>query len=313
MTSPRMRVIVDNDFSGDPDGLFQLAHLLLSPSVEIRGIIGSHLTASAGFDGANESATKAKEQADKIIKEIFVTRKYKAVAGSNEGMDTMTVAKDSEGAQLIIKEAMRTDTKLPLYVLCGAGLTDIASAWLLQPEIAKHLTLIWIGGQEYEGTATPPPGYSTPEYNLNLCIPAAQTIFNLSDIPIWQVPRNAYRQCVYSLAELYKDVKPAGSIGQYLYDSIYNIMTMLHNNGYPTGETYVLGDSPLVSLTALQSTFEPDPSANEFILKQSPWIAKDGTYRYNQKGRLIRVYTRIDTRLIYQDMIAKLYMNYPYK
>jgi hypothetical protein len=28
---PRMRVIVDNDFSGDPDGLFQMAHLLLSP------------------------------------------------------------------------------------------------------------------------------------------------------------------------------------------------------------------------------------------------------------------------------------------
>ena len=34
----RMRVIVDNDFGGDPDGLFQLTHLLLSPSVEIRAI-----------------------------------------------------------------------------------------------------------------------------------------------------------------------------------------------------------------------------------------------------------------------------------
>lgn len=31
--APRMRVIIDNDFSGDPDGLFQLAHHLLSPSV----------------------------------------------------------------------------------------------------------------------------------------------------------------------------------------------------------------------------------------------------------------------------------------
>lgn len=40
---PRMRVIVDNDFSGDPDGLFQLVHLLLSPSVEVRALIGSRL------------------------------------------------------------------------------------------------------------------------------------------------------------------------------------------------------------------------------------------------------------------------------
>ena len=31
---PRYRVISDNDYSGDPDGLFQLVHHLLSPSLE---------------------------------------------------------------------------------------------------------------------------------------------------------------------------------------------------------------------------------------------------------------------------------------
>ena len=41
--APTMRVISDNDFSGDPDGLIQLAHHLLSPSVEMRGVISSHL------------------------------------------------------------------------------------------------------------------------------------------------------------------------------------------------------------------------------------------------------------------------------
>jgi hypothetical protein len=39
----RFRIITDNDYAGDPDGLMQLAHHLLSPSVEIRGIISSHL------------------------------------------------------------------------------------------------------------------------------------------------------------------------------------------------------------------------------------------------------------------------------
>jgi hypothetical protein len=52
IVTPRMRVIVDNDFSGDPDGLFQLTHILLSPSVEIRAIIGSHLKAGDGFDNS---------------------------------------------------------------------------------------------------------------------------------------------------------------------------------------------------------------------------------------------------------------------
>ena len=39
IVKPRMRVIIDNDLGGDPDGLFQLAHHVLSPSVEIRGIM----------------------------------------------------------------------------------------------------------------------------------------------------------------------------------------------------------------------------------------------------------------------------------
>jgi purine nucleosidase len=33
---PRMRVVSDNDYSGDPDGLVQLAHHALSTSVDLR-------------------------------------------------------------------------------------------------------------------------------------------------------------------------------------------------------------------------------------------------------------------------------------
>jgi len=31
LVKPRMRVMIDNDLGGDPDGLFQLAHHLMSP------------------------------------------------------------------------------------------------------------------------------------------------------------------------------------------------------------------------------------------------------------------------------------------
>ncbi|RYZ80458.1 MAG: hypothetical protein EOP04_25845, partial [Proteobacteria bacterium] len=64
---PRMRVIVDNDFSGDPDGLFQLAHIILSPSVEVRGIIGSHLKVSDGFDNSTNQAENAVRKANTLL------------------------------------------------------------------------------------------------------------------------------------------------------------------------------------------------------------------------------------------------------
>lgn len=38
---PRARVLLVNDLSGDVDGLFAAAHMLLSPSIELRAIIGT--------------------------------------------------------------------------------------------------------------------------------------------------------------------------------------------------------------------------------------------------------------------------------
>ncbi|HEU5484006.1 MAG TPA: hypothetical protein VFU98_03795, partial [Microlunatus sp.] len=46
----RFRVISDDDYAGDPDGLFQLAHHLLSPSVQVRAVTGSHVAADDPFD-----------------------------------------------------------------------------------------------------------------------------------------------------------------------------------------------------------------------------------------------------------------------
>ena len=187
----------------------------------------------------------------------------------------------------------------------GGPLTDIASAWLMNPEIGKNIILIWIGGQEYKETgAIVPPGYSMPEYNLNLSIAAAQVVFNKSDMRIWQIPRDVYRQCMYSMTELEAKVRPYGKLGAYLYDSLAGIMA--GRNGFSMGETYILGDSPLVLMTALMSNFEADPASSHYQYVTIPTIADDGSYRYNHEGRQIRVYDRIDTRLMFADMEAKL-------
>ncbi len=45
-------------------------------------------------------------------------------------------------------------------------------------------------------------------------------IFNDSPIPIWQVPRNVYRQMLFTHAEMQTQVRPHGKLGAYLNDSI---------------------------------------------------------------------------------------------
>ena len=304
IVKPRMRVIIDNDLGGDPDGLFQLAHHLLSPSVEIRGIVASHMY-EQGFGGPGTSEY-AKEQAMKILKILELENSIPVYTDKNKSLEAIETAVNADGVQAIIKEAMRTDTDLPLYVVCGGNLTNIASAYLLEPKIAEKLTVVWIGGPEYEGLALPPPGYTALEYNLGMDIKAAQVVFNASNLKLWQVPRNVYRQPIMTDAELLIHVKGKGALGDHLYGVMKDALGKLGKWNVPIGEVYIYGDNPLVLLTALQSSFEMDPSSSTYVIKQAPKINDAGVYEINLSGRNIRVYQKLDNRLLFGDFFAKL-------
>lgn len=298
----KMRVIIDNDFSGDPDGLFQLVHILLSPSVDIRAIIGSHLSVKDFIDPSNKQAENAAKKAKEVLQLINLNDSILVFSGSNLAMQNDSLPVKNEAVDFIIKEALRTDTKLPLYILCGAGLTEVASALITNTKIEDKLTLIWIGGPEYKDIAFPPPRASKVEYNLNIDKVAARVVFNQSNVNLWQVPRDAYRQAIIPFSQLLLNVKTKGIIGNYLYQQLLQIMKKLGK----VDESYILGDSPLVLLTALQTYFEPDPASSSYQKRAAPLINIQGQYEDNPTGRKIRVYTNLDINLMLNDFFAKL-------
>ena len=213
---------------------------------------------------------------------------------------------------MIIAEAM-LDDKRPLYILCGAGLTNIASAYLLEPRIAECIrAVVWIGGVEYPELcrrSALPLGSSKNwlqrqrEYNQGIDRISAQVVFNHSTLPLWQFPRDVYRQALYSLAELRWRVGQAGPVGEYLMARLDDLLRRAKGQ---LGEAYVLGDSPLVLATALQSAWESDAASCEYVTRPAPRINDRGFYEDNPQGRPIRVFTRIDTRLMLEDLVAKL-------
>lgn len=301
---PRTRVLIDNDFSGDPDDLFQLAHHVLSPSVTICGVIGSHLAPGDLFDPSTHTAANAATAAQELL-HLMGRNDIPVYCGADHALPDRQTPIPSEAMHAIIREA-RQPTDTPLVLACGAGLTDLASALMVAPEIAQRLTLIWIGGPEYPELASPPPGAVGGEYNLTIDLPAAQYLFNDTTVPIWQVPRNVYRQCVVSMAELEERVRPQGRLGHTLYHALDRVFQLAHDRIGLEAETYVLGDQPLVLLTALLTLFEPDAASSAAVWRARPTITDAGTYA-EQGGRgHIRVFTRIDTRLLFADLYAKL-------
>jgi purine nucleosidase len=233
--------------------------------------------------------------------------------GAPGKLTSASVPHQSAGTQAIIDEAMRTDSKLPLYVAVGGGLTEVASALMLEPRIAERMTLVWIGGE-------PIPGMGGSEYNFGIDPLAAQHVFNASTVPLWQVSSGVYRTCMVSNTELEARVAPCGVIGKWLYDKLLAAVELLGTLGMNAGETWTLGDSPLVLLTALNDWVPhvegrrlvgyDKTGSSQYKEVPCPRVADDGTYSPHPNGRTIRAYQSVDTRLMFEDFYAKLSLNF---
>lgn len=308
---PRARVLFVNDLSGDIDGLFAAAHMILSRSVDLRGIIGT-ATFSPYF--ADETAVRSAELAQDMLRLMDRAGQVPVHVGSDKRMPGPSTPVRSAGAEAIVAEAMRTDSALPLYVAVGGGLNEVASALLIEPRIASRFTLVWIGGDAL-------PGGATGETNFNIDARAARYIYNETALPVWQVTRKAYGTCLVSASELQAHVAPHGAIGAWLYQRLGDVATK-SGGMLNTGETWILGDNPLVLLTALTDWVPNAGGASRRFLYDrtqsshydeviAPLLNEDGTFSPRDSGRKIRIYDAIDVRTMHADMFAKLALNYP--
>jgi purine nucleosidase len=292
---PNRRVIVCNDFSGDPDGVFALVHQLLAPATSVQAVIGTLLP----MDMLGRSTATSADAATAVAREVLVAMglqdRIRLLAGSNLRLESATMARPSAGARFIVTEAMRDDDPRPLFVTAGASLTDIASAYLMEPRIAERLTLVWIGGAPY------PRG--GPEYNLEGDVISAQVLFNESRMPIWQVPSSTYQLCQYSLNEFQAEVAPRGAPGAWLWQRFAEKIARLPAS-FARKADWAMGDSPTVLATSLSSDSSP------FQVRRAPRINADQSYTERRDGRDIRVYTGIDTRLMLGDFHALLQLHY---
>jgi purine nucleosidase len=276
---PLCRVVVDNDFAGDPDGLVGLAHHLLSPTNRVTAITSSFLDPRFA-----ESATTAEEGvvlAAELVDEVGPAVRPAVLAGSEEAWKPGV---RSAASDAIVAAAMEEDD-LPLFVVCGGPLTNVAAALEQEPAVATRMELVWIGG------SLDADAY---EYNRDTDLAAAQFVFSRPGLVVHQFPLETYRQCGYSVHELAEDVGTSGRLGAWLWDHYQSPPEWMR-----LGEVWPLGDSPPVLVTALST-------------ESSRWTTVTGTspavpvHPGPSDGATARVCTDVDFRLVVGDMLAKL-------
>ncbi|MBU6267050.1 MAG: nucleoside hydrolase [Sphingomonadales bacterium] len=276
------RVIIDNDFSGDPDGLVALVHQLLSPKTRTTLITTSALNARFVEPAlAGHSAAIAADIARECLRRTVRGTPIPVAAGTED----FSLA-PSPAARGIVAEAMRDDP-LPLILTCGGPLTNVAAALRLQPAIAARMTVVWIGGGGY-----PDGGW---EYNLATDETAARAVIEQSTVPIWQVPQPAYRQMQFSVAEMATEMRAISPLGRWLYDHFTHPPAFID-----VGGAWPLGDSPLALLTAVSA------ESSRAVDRPARRILAEGRYGAEIPGRNVRVFEQLDARLAWADFLAKL-------
>ncbi|MBB6637167.1 nucleoside hydrolase [Cohnella thailandensis] len=284
--SKKIRLIVNSDAKNEADDQYAIVHALLTPQFIVKGLIGAHF----GELRSRTSMLDSVKEIELLLKLMGMSECYSVMRGAERALQDELTPAISEGAELIVQEAMSDDQR-PLFVIFLGAITDLATAYLMNPAIADRLTAVWIGGGAW------PDGGA--EFNLGNDVHAANVVLG-SPIPLWQIPRNVYSKMRVSLAELKRRVEPCGAIGRYLYQQLIETNQEWADHPYwPRGEMWTLGDSPAVGLLMHDQPFDYD-------WKPAPRIAPDLSYVHRQTERQIRVYRDIDARFILEDMYAKL-------
>ena len=282
----KVRVIIDTDAACEADDPYAIAHALMCQKFIVKGILAEH------FD-CEGSTQRSYDEIHTVLDAMNMS--VPVFMGAETKLADTPEAELSPASDFLIKEALHEDDK-PLYVLCIGAITNIAAAIQSCPDIISHMTVVWIGGQSYDGPIT-----DDREFNAGNDVDAINLVLD-SGVDFWQIPRDVYSSMRISLAEIQTRIAPHGKIGKHLFENMVTYNQSEHA-GWTAGESWALGDSPAVGVVL-------DPDCGKYRETEAPIVNPDTSYRFAKGRHKIRVYTSIDSRFILEDFIARLEQHY---
>ena len=282
----RRRVIIDTDAKNEADDQFAIVHALLSPTLDVRGVVPAHF----GTERSATSMLDSREEVDLLLR--LLSRDDVVVAnGAERALADASTPAPSPGADLIVAESLLATPGDPLFVIFLGPLTDMATAILLDPGIVRReVVVVWIGGMGHDVDWS----YDGIEFNLRNDITAANVVFG-SGVTIWQVPATVYTMVSVGYAELEERIGGTSALADYLIAQLVEFNAEHH--GEPI-ESRSLGDSPAVSLVL-------NPRGGVSRTVPAPRFGSDGGYLPGS-GHPVKVFDSVDVRYLLEDMFAKI-------
>jgi inosine-uridine nucleoside N-ribohydrolase len=173
-----VRAVLDTDTFNEVDDQFALAHALLSPDRITLEAVHAAPFVNKRADTPGEGMERSYEEIERVLALVGRRPTGGVFRGSTRYLGDPSRPVDSEAARDLIARAHAGPD--PLYVIAIGAPTNVASALLLDPSIAEHIVVVWLGGH---GLHWP----HTREFNLEQDVAASRVLLE-SGVPLVLLP-----------------------------------------------------------------------------------------------------------------------------
>lgn len=214
-------VVLDTDAYNEIDDQFAIAYFIRSKEK-----INAKAIYAAPFfnDRSNSPADGMQKSYDEILKLLVLAEeKVDVFKGSDKFLDDENTPVVSDAAKDLAERVKNYSPENPLYVVAIGAITNIASAILLNPQVAENTVVVWLGGHAHHY-------HDTKEFNMFQDIAAARVVMQ-SGVPFVQLPcEGVVRSFTVSKPELEFWLKGKNKLADYLAQ-----------NSIETAESYAKG------------------------------------------------------------------------
>lgn len=171
-------VVIDTDAYNEIDDQFAIAYALAVPEkLNVRAIY------AAPF--ANHRAAAPDEGMEKSYQEILKLLRLAQMQrdtfrGSDRYLPDENTPVISDAARDLSQRCMAYSQDKPLYIIALGAITNVASAMLMNPEMAERVVVIWLGGHALEWP-------NNREFNLHQDVAAGRVVMG-SGAPLVMLP-----------------------------------------------------------------------------------------------------------------------------
>lgn len=174
----KVDLVLDTDAYNEIDDQFAISYALHAP--EKINLLA--LYAAPFLNERSASPADGMERSyQEILKLLGLSRMERPVyRGSRGYLPDEKTPVESPAAVDLCRRAMDYSPEKPLYVAAIGAITNVASALLMQPEIADRIVVIWLGGNALHWP-------DNREFNIQQDVAAARVVFS-SGAPLVMLP-----------------------------------------------------------------------------------------------------------------------------